>query len=49
MCALLDLETGRGTELWASMPQPEFGFDTVAAAMTGLGTSMFTARGTMGS
>jgi predicted amidohydrolase YtcJ len=45
MGALLDLETGRGTELWASLPQPEFGVDAVAAAMTGLGTSMFTARG----
>ncbi|MDR2988504.1 MAG: amidohydrolase family protein, partial [Nocardiopsaceae bacterium] len=45
MGAMLDLETGRGTELWSELPQPEFGVDAVAAAMTGLGRSMFTARG----
>ena len=45
MGALVDLDTGRGTELWSWLPQPEFGVDAVAAAMAGLGTSMFTARG----
>ncbi len=45
MGALLDLETGRGTELWSSLPQPEFGVDAVAAAMAGLGASMFSVRG----
>lgn len=45
MGAMLDLDTGRGTELWSVLPQPEFGVDAVAAAMTGLGSSMFTARG----
>lgn len=45
MGAMLDLDTGRGTELWSELPQPEFGVDAVAAAMAGLGSSMFTARG----
>lgn len=45
MGAMLDLDTGRGTELWSELPQPEFGVDAVAAAMAGLGASMFTARG----
>ncbi len=45
MGAMLDLDTGRGTELWSELPQPEFGVDAVAEAMTGLGSSMFTARG----
>jgi predicted amidohydrolase YtcJ len=43
--AMLDLDTGRGTELWSELPQPEFGVDAVAAAMAGLGSQMFTARG----
>jgi predicted amidohydrolase YtcJ len=45
MGALIDLDTGRATELWSWLPQPEFGVDAVAAAMAGLGASMFTARG----
>lgn len=45
MGAMLDLDTGRGTELWSDLPQPEFGVDEVAAAMAGLGSQMFTARG----
>ena len=45
MGALVDIDSGRGTELWSWLPQPEFGTAAVAAAMTGLGTSMFTARG----
>ena len=43
--ALLDLDSGRGTELWSELPQPEFGVEAVAAAMAGLGGEMFTARG----
>jgi hypothetical protein len=45
MGALVDTASGRGTELWSWLPQPEFGTAAVAAAMTGLGTSMFTSRG----
>lgn len=45
MGALIDPDTGRATEVWSWLPQPEFGVDAVAAAMAGLGASMFTARG----
>lgn len=45
MGAMLDPDTGRGTELWSELPQPEFGVDAVAEAMAGLGSKMFTARG----
>lgn len=43
MGALIDLDTGRATELWSWLPQPEFGADAVAAAMAP-GTTWRTGR-----
>jgi predicted amidohydrolase YtcJ len=43
--SLIDLESGRGAELWDWLPLPTFGVDGVAAAIADRGRSIFQANG----
>jgi predicted amidohydrolase YtcJ len=43
--SMIDLATGRGTELWTWLPLPTFGIEPAAAAIRDMGLERFTARG----
>jgi predicted amidohydrolase YtcJ len=45
MGSFIDLESGRGTELWDWLPLPTYGINAIAAAIRDLGRRLWVARG----